>query len=498
MDMFECRDDAMDFLKLTISQESLQAPIQIVQPVEFTEIEELDGITKSFCDDFGSKIETAVSMESLLKYLEQTHKKGLATPEMLEVTNYAMESYLDTLGYGMPKPIALEDFNLGQEGLFDIAKGAVSIVGDTVGAVYNGAKATAGFIADVSVGVYRFVKKKLVLLARHIVKLVGSFARARRKLESRIREVEERLGKVNRTDPIVPYIKAESWHEYLCYTKRPFEEGLEGIYNTVDTLVHEHKLMAKAAMKKNLTFMERMSESGDTVEEYSCSPKEYLLPGMEEFHRSVGFDTPSRDNIYFRSHELPGGRAFFTQVNPSVVNGVEAIRSLEVIDFDLFYWDPKSYEVFKMKLAAAIAIPMTVFLALMHPVLAVAAIGAASTYIATRGVDNTGAKVEIDPSTIFKCLSIDEAKRVIGEVRQGLVGLKEWADVVLLDPWKSQDIDQLVINIIDRDDSNSNMKAFCNATLSLMSHLSVGVHSYAFKVYNAMLNFAEKSLKQYR
>jgi hypothetical protein len=251
-------------------------------------------------------------------------------------------------------------------------------------------------------------------------------------------------------------------------------------------------------MKKNLTFMERMAEGGDAVEEYSLSPKEYILPGMQEFHRSVGFDTPSRDNIFFRSHELPGGRAFYTQVNPSVTNGVEAIRSLEVVDFDLFYWDPKSYEVFKMKLAAAIAIPMTVFLTMVNPVLGVAAIGAASTYIATRGVDNTGAKVEIDPTTIFKCLSIDEAKRVIGEVRQGLVGLKEWGDIVLLDPWKSQDIDQLVINIIDRDDSNSNMKAFCNATLSLMNHLSTGVHSYAFKVYNAMLNFAEKSLKQYR
>lgn len=498
---------ALEYLRLNLAQESLQSSVQVLEPEELVEMDALDTAGRKLCGDFNTITDSTLSLEGITHLLEDRYTKGTLTQDTLAVSNVAMETYFERLGVRMVKPIAMEHFGLAQEGVVDIAEGivmapvhAAGFVADAAGSAYRGAKNVVGFVHDVSQSVYRFLKKKLVLVARHVVRVMGSIARGLRNLNARVKELESQLGKVSRKVPLVPYIKAESWCEYLCYSKRPFSKGLEGIGSEVTGLVDEHTKMSKLLIARHLDKLGELDNArDDPLDNFRVSPKEFLLPGMEQFHRSLRFQTPKGDNVFHRSHELPGGRAFYTQVNPTELVGTQAINSLEDVDFQVYYHDPKSYDTFKMKLAAAVAMPMSVFLTMVNPLLGAAAVTAAGTYIATRGQDNTGVeRVVIDPSTVFECLSLKDAQRAIGELREGLAGLKDWEATVLSEPWKSQEIDELVLGICDREETTSNMKSYCNAVLNLMSNLSVGVHTYAFKVYNAMANFIEKSLKQYR
>ncbi len=477
---------------VTIAQiDQALRPVEVMEPSAIQELTLLSRQGREIFKGFVQLNDNLLNARDIVGHLQHMSHEGRLNQDMLDVSTVALESCLAGTGIRMTGPLKLSHFEggnqLAMEGLYDVAK-----------SIYDGGGAVISGVLDATKVVYRFVKKKLVLLARHVVKLMGAFARSERGLEEKIRDIERELGRVKRKDPLVPFIKAESWCEYLCYTKRPFIKGLEGIHHEVDLLVNEHAKMGSMAIQKYVDVLKDMSGARDSTQTLRVGTKEFLLPGMKEFYRSVGLKEPRGDNIFFQSHELPGGRAFYTQVNPVDQTQAAAVDMLDDVDFMIALHDPRSYDLFKMKLAAAVAMPLSVFLVAINPLLGAAATTATAAYIATRGVDGTGSEVTIDKSTIFECLTLDEVHKRVQEMREGLKSLRAWGQAILHEPWKRAEIDELVYGICDGEETTGNMKSFCGAVISLMNRLTMDVSAYAFKVYNAMGNFCLKSLKQYR
>lgn len=491
MDLSLLNNDAgwANAMALQTELEMAQMPVEVSQPKSIRELSMLSDEGRTLYTGVVAMNDAMQNATDVVAMLCDLQHRGVLDQNSLNMGTVALESCFAGTGVRMTKPLKMEHFQsdgLAMAGVFDVAK-----------SIYGGAEAVVGGVVDATKAVYRFIKKKVVWLARHVVRLIGSFARNERALESKIRDIEEQLGRVKRTQPIVPYIKAESWCEYLCYTKRSLMKGMEGIHHEVDLLVNEHAKMARHCLIKYLDIMKNMVGGRDGTESLKVNTQEFLLPGMKEFYRSVGLKTPKGDNVFFQTHELPGGRAFYTQVNPVDQSGAAAVDMLDDVDFMVKLHDPRSYEVFKLKLAAAVAMPLSAFLMAINPLIGAAATAATVAYMATRGVDGTGSEVVLDNSTIFECLTLDEVHKRLQEMREGLKSLRAWGNVVLHEPWRKAEIDQLVYGVCDAQETTGNMKSYCSAILSLMNNLTMDVPAYAFKVYNAMGNFCLKSLKQY-
>jgi hypothetical protein len=455
---------------MTTKQEALQMGIESDEPAMLSEAARLDKVGVAMAEEVASRSDAVVALESLVGFIQGRNLSA----ESKTFAGISLESYMQKAGITSPVYVSMEDEG-GSPGLLQRAKDGIAEV-------------------------YDFLRRRVAAMARHIAQVMGVHARNLRRLNNRIQEVEELLGKVTKGEPLSPVIKAEGWCEYLCYLKTGFVPELEGVPEAVVELVTQHRQMASSTLGKHLDFLTSLSQgptSDAAFQSLQLNHQEFLLPEMEQFHRSVEFESPRGSNVFFRTKELPGGKALYVQVNPTNQRGVDAIEMLQDVDYTFNQYDPKSYTVFRAKLLAATLIPVSALLTVVNPLLGVVAGVASGALLANQGVENTGRKITIDKTVVFTCLGIDRIKAVLRMVRQGLNELKGWSEDVLIGPWKSRDLDEVVDKILDEKTSTSSIKAYCNAVLSLMSKLGGGIHTYSFRVLGACLNFCEKSVRQY-
>jgi hypothetical protein len=456
--------------RMAAQQEGLQSHVELDEPVSLQQSEYLDQHGSEMAQDVLRRTDSLVALESLVSFIEG---RALST-EGRTFASISLESYMTNAGISIPPNLGMEDAEEGP-GLLKRAKDGI-------------------------VEVYEYLRKRVAALMRHISLVMGVHARNMRRLKKRIEEVEELLGKVTKESPLSPVIKAEAWCVYLCYLKSGFAVGLEGVPEKVVELVAQHRQMASATLSKHLDFLGSAVSSAvnDAVfQSLHVTHQEFLIPGMSQFHRSVGFQSARGDNVFFRSEELPGGKALYVQVNPHDQRGADAIEVVQDVGYSIDHYDPQSYTVFRAKLLAATMIPVSALLTVVNPLLGVAAGLATGAALASQSVSGTGQKINIDKTVVFSVLEIDRIKSVLRVCRQGLTELKGWSEDVLSGPWKTRDLDEIVDKILSEETSTSSIKAYCNAVLSLMSKLGEGVHTYAFRALGACLNFCEKSVRQY-
>jgi len=266
--------------------------------------------------------------------------------------------------------------------------------------------------------------------------------------------------------------------------------------------------MANASVKKYTDWFKQHSleTNNDFVfRSLKCSKNDFLLPEMTEFNRSINGDSPKSNNMFYRSKELPGGVGFFTSVEVSDKTGLAAVNMLSNVENGLIAYNPASYNALKVAIGGIAGLSFMGWMMAIGNPLAALGIGVATVaYQHSQKVSGTGKSITIDKKYVFETLTLAEAKKVIADVKVGIVSLEKWNQEVLQKPWKNKEINIAIDKIIGLGNTEVHngvgvryMRQYCYALLNLMKIHSVGVHTYSFRVYNAMLNFTEKSLKQY-
>jgi phiKZ-like phage internal head proteins len=478
---FEDMDEApvLDVQAISLEQECLQACIE-PENLLLEESARLDAVSQDLHRDLMQKTDAVVNLNAVASYISQNADKGLLTKQTMVLANVAVEGLFDKAGIRSDKLVFSMESHEG-----------------------SGRQALNAALEDIKEKiskVFSFLKEKILQVAHHIAKVAGQFNRNILALKYKINRIEEKLHEVTLVKPKLYMVKAESWCEYLCYHSG-FIKNHSDISKAVSDFVTEHTVMSSNVIEKYTQWLRdnlSASSTDDVFRNLKFDGQDFLLKDMSTFHRSVGWSAAKGENIYMRTKELPGSRAYYVQLVNGNVSGLVGLRALEDVDFKMSHYDPVSYKTMKSKIIAIAALPMTVWLGAVNPLLGLAAAGLTAGYISQQKVANTGSQqVRIDKNLTFDTMSLENIKKTLVEVRQNMLSLEHWNLEVLHKPWKTRDIDNAVDEIMKEGTASSNIKAYCNALLNLMSNLGTGVHTYAFKVLNAQLNFAEKSLLQF-
>jgi len=467
------------FSEMAAEQEILQAPVGMIEDADLDHSGECDRVAAAYSDVTAGKADVAVALEELADMLTRRVKQGGGF-SMEEASLVHMNAQLLMMHAQKAKPLHMFSME-GDQPVF-----AARAIED---------------IREATEGLYGFLRDKLKNAVKHIADVIGYFGRNMMRLRWKYERLARSYHELKVMKPRLSAIKPEAWCKYLCYSKGGFDTGLKRVMKDVQVFVDEHMQMANKTVNANINWFKQALQSGaesDTSEGYSFSPQDHMILDMTEFHRTVGFRSTHGDQINYRSRELPGGKAFYLEALPNTARGQEAFTAFEHVRFAFGEYNPESWNMFQAKLTAVIGLPVTLWLSLVNPFLGLAAAGAtAYASMQAKYKDTNAGKVHIDQSVMFDVLKHDEIRAVLDEVRAGMAQLERWNMAVLQKPWKGHDLDRLVDGVMSDDYSNSQLRGFCNSLIGYMSQLGAHVHTYAFKVYGAALNFVEKSCKQY-
>lgn len=463
-------------------QESRQHPICVFEDDELHLAEQMDIKTIAMASDIATKCDAVVSMEAVVNYIDVQGKSVTLGNTTIAMANMAIGGFADQAG------IATDARLLSMES--DGYSQSVDQMKSAIGSAYSG------------------IKKKLTSLAKHVAEVLAFFGRNLMKLKIRLKLLEQSLAEMKQEHPKLNAIKAENWCEYLCYSNKGFVGGLTGIGEAIEELISSHRKMSTDAvhkytgwLKDNRAFFRDAPDTQAVVGQFSeltSNSNEFLLPNMSLFNRTIGLDEPADGFAFYRSKELPGGRAFYSEVCPGESKSTDVISALSGLNFRVDYFDPTSYKTMKMKVVAAVAIPMTMWLAYVNPALGLVAGAGTALYLSQQKINGSGSEqVRMTKDMVYPCLTRVQLEKVVQVVKENIKALEKWDRDVLQDAWKANDIDEVIASVTDGEVEHPVLKSYCNALLALIAKIGSGVQNYAFRVLNAMINFAQKSQIQY-
>jgi hypothetical protein len=470
----------LDFQTLAAEQEVLQAPIQLFEDADIERLDQLDTECLQARTEKDSDLTVAArSLEEMALFVRKQVRKG----EQFSTENAVLIDLSTSLLYSKINR--------------NPANGVFSYESDTISVAARAIEE----MEETSRGIFQYLKEKLVSAAKHIAEVIGFFNRNMVRLRWRMSNTEKMVHDIQGAKPKVDFIKPESWCKYLCYSQSGFDVGLKRVITDVTNLIDDHTQMANNSVDKYMSWFKDHAESGQdesVFDSFRYNPEDFKLPQMTEFHRTVGFQATKGDNINYRSQELPAGKAFYVEASPGESDGMQALRSFQAVRFDFDEFNPSSWNMMQAKLSAIISLPVVAWLTFVHPVagLAAAGVGAASV-LASKYTEHTGGKVVIDNKLKFNVMTHDEMQNALSGVRKGMSTLERWNVMVLQKPWKNRQLDELVDRIMDDEYSTSAIRSFCNSLIGYMSNVGSFIHAYSFKVFGAVLNFIQKSCKQY-
>ncbi len=457
-----------------------------------------DEISLITADEINENVEADVALEAISNYLNESLSNNTLNNTTLAMANVAIESICSNVNYKSEQLVfSMEAYNADPSGSIKLA---------------------LEDIKERAAALWTAVKNNITTLAKYIGEKMNFFRRNLSNMKADILQLEKGLGNINKkTVAKSKYLKPQGWFIDLMYSDKGMPDGLKGIGDDVDELLKDHRKMATTCMGKYskwLTSNYREAQRDPKVfNTLKVSKDEFLLKGAKEFNRSIGFKAPHNENMFYRSKELPGNKAFYTSVKPLDRTGISAIGLLADVSFRIDDYDPQSYKLKMVQLTkiAALATPAwAAALALTLPV--AGAVAGVALYGASLGaiisnakVENTGNTVSIEDDMVFKTLSLDECKRVLNELSRGAKLLQEWYTDVLEKDWTNSGIGDAYSDILgfSRIEVYNNsgfraLKRYCMALIHLMSATTVGTHVYAFRTYDAMMNYVYKSLRQYK
>lgn len=472
--------EAPVFSQIAAEQEALQATIQFEPDAGVSELEHLSAVACESLRESADLSHTAYCLESMAQFARRFQKQG----GQFSAESAALFSMNTELLYSKAHKVKVP-------AVFSMESDRVTV----------SARALEE-MQETSSGLFKYLKEKLVSAVKHIAEIIGFFNRNMVRLKYKMAGIEKKVHEIGQdAKPKFSQVKPESWCKYLCYSDTGFDTGLSKVISDVTGFIDDHMQMANNSVDKQMGWFKANAGEGadeSVFDSFQYSPDDYKLPHMSEFHRSIGFSSTHGDNINYRTNELPGGKAFYVEANPTDQTGLEGMRCFQSVRFSFDDYNPSSWNMFQAKLSMIVGMGTAPWLLLVNPLLGAAALGAAAYSVYdSKYKEAAGGKVNIDDKLMFDVLTPKEMANTLTGIRKGISELQRWNILVLQKPWKNRELDDLVDTIMDDEYSTSALRSYCNALISYMSAVGAHVHAYTFKVFGAALNFIDKSCKQY-
>lgn len=473
--------------------------LQVEKNNDFCELLTAEENSIVISEQINNDTDADIALEAISNYLNSSLKDGYHSEQTLTMANVAIESIYNKVNLKNEKiTFSLEDYKKDPK--------------ESIRLALEDIKEKAASLWD-------SVKQKITLLAKFLGDKMNYFKRNLSNMKADVYRLEKIVNELNsKAEARYKILKPQNWFLDLMYSQKGMPIGLEGIGKAVEQLLNEHSKMSTTSVNKYTQWLIANHKKAETDSSVFSSLKvntdEFLLSGAKEFDRSINLKRPTGENMFYRGKELPGNKAFFTQVRPKDKSGIAAIGTIADVGFGIHDYDPQSYKLDRMKIVkimSAGTIPWVLGVAAVTTSLATAgALGI--VYGATLGsminkakVENTGRAIHIDSNMIFNTLTIPEIKKTILDLKSGIKTLEKWYVSVFENNWKQTELDKIINNItgLDRVSVNNNssfraLKRYCMALLNLMNSTTVSTHIYAFKTYNAMINYIDKSAQQYK
>ncbi len=450
-------------------------------------------------DQINDETDADIALETIANYLTQSLNSGANNVHTLSMANVAIESIFNKINIGSDKlAFSMEDYRSNPS---------------------ESIKVALEDIKEKAAAIWASVKEKITLLAKFLGEKMNYFKRNLSNMRADISRLEKTLNLIDvKTEAKAKFLKPQNWFIDLMYSDKGMPTGLEGVGKAVEELLRDHRKMAMSSIGKYTKWLianYKQAESDSNVfSSLKVNKDEFLLSGAKEFNRSIGLKRPVGENMFYRGKELPGNKAFYTQVRPKDKVGISSIGTIADVGFGIYSFDPQSYKLKMMtiaKIVAAGSIPWCLGVAAVTTTaLTAGALGTAygiglGALINKAKVEGTGTAIHIDKDMIFKTLTLQEAKKVIADLKNGAKALQDWYTDIFETNWKQAELDRIINDVtgLDRVQVNNNssfraLKRYCMALLNLMNSTTIGTHVYAFKTYGAMINYCDKSLRQYK
>lgn len=450
-----------------------------------------DDASDLLAEDLATDVETVTAMEALVHYLKGELAAGRVTRQTAIMANCAFESYCVNARLKPTMAFAMESLERDPE---------------------TAVKEAMESIAEKAKSLWNSVKARTAELSKKIGEKVALLTRGMEGAQARLNAVEEKLGKVDLSaQPKAPLVKPRKSFINLLYVSKGVPQGLKGIAADVNHLLQEHASIASKSVSFYSDWLEKNYDQAATNPEVFntlvYNPAAFLMKGSTPFAARLERLAASEGTKYFRSRELPGGMAVFTQVmEGGTLKGIEAVNALGTVEYHFSPYEPAEYKELNKLTQALVGVGLITWLAICAyygfgfgaaagsivgaaaggtagavlgaPVGAAgltgaagAAVGAAAGMVkgGVAGV-KAGAKFamknnplagvgriskenlpKLDKKLQLETLSGEEIKRASGEVRQILQSIEQWKKVVFTDIWRNRNVDKILTDLIESD-----------------------------------------------
>ena len=359
---------------------------------------------------------------------------------------------------------------------------------------------------------WAFIKEKVVSFFRWIGEKMDYFKRNMRNLTGKLKELEHKLSAVQGgTAPQRGALKPDQKFVNLIYLEKGFVDHASSVTKDVNALLFEHAQLFSSVIAKHVGWLkDHHAAAREDISEFNTlhvNRNDFLMLDAQESDRTIETRMPQEGNMFYRSRELPGGMAIYTEIQKADQSGVLAIEMLGNIQVHIAPFDPASYDVRALQVLEQAqqkmddwydSLPQEVRVNTPYP--------PEADYEKAR-ILGTGREVYIHPDMIFATLPLAEAKQRLAELRKTVDHLQDWYDTVFGQIWKDKGFDYLASSLIDKGESrqsgtyaNPSVKYLASlawSLIALMGNATEETHVYVFETCFSLLSYVEKSLVQY-
>lgn len=470
-------------------------PTRIISQEEsYAKLHSTDAQSTGLCKALQDAAGAAVALEAMAHYLSTSIKGQELGASGSQFVNIAVESIcLEAHVDPGPNVFSLEQYKRDPQLALE---GALSEIGQKIK------------------NVWKFIKEKLVAFFKLLAEKMDYFKSNMGKLERQLKSAEGRLAVTDKNSVVkMNVLKPSYWFIDLIYLDKGFPKYAQGISADLDELLSAHSGVFKNIIAKQIDWLKanhvKAASDESVLDSFKVKTSDFLMLEAKPMDRSVREHIPTEGNMFYRSRELPGGKAIFTDIDPHDRAGPMAIDMLSKIRVAIDEYDPVSYDLRTLEIARQAQADLDTWYDALPPETR-QEIDIPSVNYDMAKIPGTGRELRISKALIFETLPLEQIALRLEEVKNNLKSIREWYDVVFGEIWKDRDFDYLADNLIEASSTtrfsqggyvNPGPRHLGNLVLALlkvMANATDNTHTYAFKTCGSLLNYAEESLKQYR
>jgi hypothetical protein len=371
------------------------------------------------------------------------------------------------------------------------------------------------FISNKLADLWALIKDKLVTFFRHLAERMNAFKQSLALLQRRVSSLQaQALGLDSASVPYQSALYPQRCFVDLVYLNTGFTASGAGVAGALDQVLQAHAQVFGTVIAKHCAWLKdnhaRVAADPSAINSFSVKTQDFLMLGATPLERSIRKHAPREGSVFYRSKELPGGRAIYTEIEPKSQTGLAAIEMLSHVNIYLDKFDPVSYDLQLLALQVggqAQAQKNAHYWS--QPVAKRRGPPPTPVHPANAKIEGTGSTPRLTRELVFNTLSLDEVKTRLTEVSHTAEVLEQWYNTVFGKLWKDKDFNTLSTALLKDPDLSAEGAHLAGelaprylgnlvlALMNVMANATANTHTYAFTTCSSLLSYVEESLFQY-